>query len=264
MTEMPRPDTDLLADESVQLVTEWLREARRRNEDTAETRRLAELLDDPSGPQFAMRFVDLVIRPEDPRAAADQLRSIVTSTTVPRFLGPIDRLLLRIGAIVAPLLPRLVLPLARARMRALIGHLIADAEPDRLTRHLARSRADGNDLNVNLLGEAVLGDAEATRRLESTIALLQRDDVDYVSVKISSVVSELNLWAFDHTVELIEDRLRRLYRVAGPGKFVNLDMEENADLGMEELREKMIDEVFDFAGGAVQHDDMTMVLVKVL
>jgi serine phosphatase RsbU (regulator of sigma subunit) len=33
---------------------------------------------------------------------------------------------------------------------------------------------------------------------------------------------------------------------------------------MEELREKMVDEVFNFAGGAVQHDDMTMVLVKVL
>jgi serine phosphatase RsbU (regulator of sigma subunit) len=26
----------------------------------------------------------------------------------------------------------------------------------------------------------------------------------------------------------------------------------------------MVDEVFNFAGGAVQHDDMTMVLVKVL
>jgi serine phosphatase RsbU (regulator of sigma subunit) len=41
-------------------------------------------------------------------------------------------------------------------------------------------------------------------------------------------------------------------------------IEDNADLSMEELREKMVDEVFNFAGGAVQHDDMTMVLVKVL
>lgn len=41
-------------------------------------------------------------------------------------------------------------------------------------------------------------------------------------------------------------------------------LEENGDLEMDELREKIVDEVFDFAGGAVQHDDMTMVLVKVL
>ena len=232
MTETGMSDGDHLADQAVQLVAAWLTEARRSDAGSAETRRLAELLDDPSGPAFAMRFVDLVIRPEDPAAAAHQLRSIVTSTAIPGFLGPVDRLLLRIGAVLAPLIPRLVLPLARARMRSLIGHLIADAESARLTRHLANSRKDGNDLNVNLLGEAVLGEAEATRRLEATIALLERPDVDYVSVKISSVVSELNLWAFDHTVELIEDRLRRLYRAAGPGKFVNLDMEEYADLDL--------------------------------
>jgi len=41
-------------------------------------------------------------------------------------------------------------------------------------------------------------------------------------------------------------------------------MEDNSELPVEELREKMVDEVFNFAGGAVQHDDMTMVLVKVL
>ncbi len=33
---------------------------------------------------------------------------------------------------------------------------------------------------------------------------------------------------------------------------------------MEELRKNLVDEVFEFAGGAEQHDDMTMVLLKVL
>ena len=228
-------DAPDLADDAVELVRSWLERARESDHGSAETRRLAELLDDPHGPGFAMRFVDLVIRPEDDRAAAGQLRSIVASTTLPRFLGPVDRFLLRLGALLAPLLPSVVLPLARARMRALIGHLIADAESDRLTRHLATVRAAGNELNVNLLGEAVLGDREATRRLESTIALLEREDVDYVSVKISAIVSELNLWAFDHTVDLIVERLRRLYRVAADSstpKFINLDMEEYQDLDL--------------------------------
>ncbi|HVR31800.1 MAG TPA: bifunctional proline dehydrogenase/L-glutamate gamma-semialdehyde dehydrogenase [Acidimicrobiia bacterium] len=235
MTDRSVSDADALVDNAVALVAEWVRLARERDEDSAETRRLAELLDDPHGPGFAMRFVDLVIRPEDDRAAASQLRTLVAATTLPRFLGPIDRVLLRVGAGLAPLIPRVVLPLARARMRALIGHLIADAAPDRLGRHLAKARAAGNDVNVNLLGEAVLGDREARRRLNSTIALLERDDVDYVSVKISSIVSELNLWAFDHTVDTIEDRLRRLYRVAAQSptpKFVNLDMEEYQDLDL--------------------------------
>ena len=38
---------------------------------------------------------------------------------------------------------------------------------------------------------------------------------------------------------------------------------EHADLGSNELRERILDEVRGFAGAAPQHDDMTMVLVKV-
>src|SRR5690606_25863316 len=79
------------------------------------------------------------------------------------------------------------------------------------------------------------GDREATRRLDATIALLERDDVDYVSVKISAIVAQLDLWAFDHSANLIGERLRRLYRVAAQSrspKFVNLDMEEYADLDL--------------------------------
>ena len=45
---------------------------------------------------------------------------------------------------------------------------------------------------------------------------------------------------------------------------IRLILQENADLQMEELCEKLVDEVFEFAGGAEQHDDMTMVLLKVL
>ena len=41
-------------------------------------------------------------------------------------------------------------------------------------------------------------------------------------------------------------------------------METSPEVEMEELRTRLVDEVFDFAGGAEQHDDMTMVLVKVL
>ena len=56
-----------------------------------------------------------------------------------------------------------------------------------------------------------------------------------------------------------EPELRALWRRADPPH-----PSENADLQMEELRKNLVDEVFEFAGGAEQHDDMTMVLLKVL
>ena len=54
-----------------------------------------------------------------------------------------------------------------------------------------------------------------------------------MSVKISSICSQLDVLRFDHEVERIAARLRRLYDAANayrPAKFVNLDMEEYRDL----------------------------------
>ncbi len=96
-------------------------------------------------------------------------------------------------------------------------------------------------LNLNQLGEAILGEEEAGRRLDAYLELLAREDVEYISVKISSVFSQINLVAFDHTVAHIKMRLRALYYQAlrhlyhpphgtPRPKFINLDMEEYRDL----------------------------------
>ena len=81
------------------------------------------------------------------------------------------------------------MPLARRRLRQIVGALVVDQDDAALRAYLARQETEGFRVNANLHGESVLGEAEAARRLEATIALLQRDDVDYVSVKASSVAS---------------------------------------------------------------------------
>ena len=90
-------------------------------------------------------------------------------------------------------------------------------------------------LNVNVLGEAILGEEDAERRLQATLTFVTRPDVDYVSVKISSISSQINVLAFEDTVERVAGRLRRLYAAAEraePKVFVNLDMEEYRDLDL--------------------------------
>lgn len=109
----------------------------------------------------------------------------------------------------APVAPNVVVPAARHALRQLVGHLVVDARPAQLTRTLKALRSAGVRLNLNLLGEAVLGDREAASRLEGTMALLAREDVDYVSIKISAVVNQLDLWAHKATVdEVVEQRCR--------------------------------------------------------
>ena len=196
-------------------------------------RRLAQLLEDPDGLTFTVGFVDGVIRPEDPRVAAASLRRLAGS--VPRFIPPHLGAALRAGAVASSLAPGLVVPVARRTLRRMVGHLLIDATDDRLGQAIARLRARGLRLNLNLLGEAVLGSAEASRRLEGTRRLLARPDVDYVSIKVSATVPPHSPWAFDEAVRDIQDALLPLFLLAAEPptpKFINLDMEEYRDLDL--------------------------------
>ncbi|WP_243653892.1 proline dehydrogenase family protein [Pseudonocardia endophytica] len=196
--------------------------------------RLAALMHDPAGVDFTLRFVDRVARPADDRAAARALAGIAgPGASLPGFLGVADKALLRTGAVLAPRMPHVVVPAARRRLRALVGHLIVDADGRHLAHHLATAREDGVRLNLNLLGEAVLGEDEADRRFERTLALLRRPDVDYVSVKASSVASQLVPWDVEGSRDRLVARLLPFYRAAAEhGVFVNLDMEEYKDLDL--------------------------------
>lgn len=198
-------------------------------------RLLAAVLKDPNGLPFTQGFVDRVIRTEDPRAAAKALTEIAELT--PKSLPLAERMQIKAGAAMAEKLPHVVIPVAKARLRQMVGHMVIDARPEPFGKAVKAMHEAGHRLNINLLGEAVLGEQEADRHLQDTRRLLARSDVDYVSIKVSSVASQISMWDYPGTVDYVVNRLRPLYEdaveleAAGRGqKFINLDMEEYQDL----------------------------------
>jgi RHH-type transcriptional regulator, proline utilization regulon repressor / proline dehydrogenase / delta 1-pyrroline-5-carboxylate dehydrogenase len=226
-----------IAERAVAQVRAWVSEPQ---EWPVGARRLAELLRDQDGLDFAVQFVDGVARPRDLSAAARRLHEL--STRVPGSLHGGLRTALGLGGQIGPAIPWAVVPAARAALRRLVGHLVVDATPAKLGPTLARLRQGGHRLNLNLLGEAVLGDEEAGNRLAGIRELLERPDVDYVSVKVSNVVGTVSPWGFDDAVARVAQRLMPLYELAGAGgetsvapgrtKFINLDMEDYGDLDL--------------------------------
>ncbi len=216
-------------------VETWIESSRRTesHDERREADRLSGIVADAEGLRFAMRFVDRVTRPESRRIAAHQLAALVRAGSLPGFLSPADRKLLRAGAWLAPTLPGVVMSLAARRLRRLVGHLVVDSDPARLSAHLRNRRGDGFGLNVNLLGEAVLGESEADRRHAAVLRMLEEPGIDYVSVKVSAIASQLNYWDFEGSLRRVIQRLRPLFAKAAvtrPATFVNLDMEEYHDL----------------------------------
>ena len=234
-------DSDSLNDESVlvsralTLATDLIEDANsgRSRREHSQAKRINRLLRQPQGLAFILSLTDEVLRIHEPRRGARRLRDLVRAESSLDFLGPLDRILLMTGSSLAQLVPRLVMPLVSWRIRSELSGFVISADGKVLSRHIARRREQGIRVNVNLLGEAVLGEAEAQSRLRAVRALLERTDVEYVSVKISSICAQINPGAFDDELERIAQRLRSLYDTAmrfEPPKFVNLDMEEYRDL----------------------------------
>jgi len=192
---------------------------------------MARLMNDDRGKAFLFAMVDEVFRSEQPLVQARRWRRLLAVFGLPGYPRLIDRALMAVGAQGSRLVPSIVMPLVAARMRREAQRVIINSNAQSLNRYLQERNADGYRVNLNLLGEAVLGEEEASRRLATILEHLFLPQVDYVSVKITAIFSQVNLVAWEQTIDEIKKRLRVLYRAAMPiDKFINLDMEEYRDL----------------------------------
>jgi RHH-type proline utilization regulon transcriptional repressor/proline dehydrogenase/delta 1-pyrroline-5-carboxylate dehydrogenase len=237
--------TTALAERAVELAEDLVREARagQTPDERDHARRLARMIADPAGKELTIALADQAFRSRRPARIADQLAYLLDRYGAPQYMDWWERVALVLGGAMAHYLPSLVVPPIVSRLRQETETLILPAEEEDLRRYLAERRQAGMRLNLNQLGEAILGEEEALRRHAAYLRLLARDDVEYISVKLSSIVSQIDLVAFEATVARVAERLRPLYRAAlahhyrqpdgrVTPKFINLDMEEYRDLGL--------------------------------
>ena len=123
-----------------------------------------------------IQMTDQAFRTEQARRAAEQIIHILDVQGIPRFFSAIDRMMLKGFQSFGDYLPGVSIPLVKDKMRAETANVILPAEPEILRKHLAERRAHGVRMNVNYLGEALLGERDAQRRLESYLAALQPPD----------------------------------------------------------------------------------------
>ena len=188
-----------------------------------------------------VEMTDQAFRTRTAARVADQLTHILDLQGVPRFFSPLDRTMLRGFQSFGGYLPGVAVPLVKDKMRRETANVVLPAEPELLTEHLRQRHREGVRMNVNLLGEALLGEADARGRLKAYIDALADPAVECISVKISTIYSQISPLARQHTIDVVSDRMELLYRTSlrhpfvtpdtqVVSKFVYLDMEEYRDM----------------------------------
>ncbi len=210
----------------------------------AERRQQAELdrmLQTAADKVTLVQLTDQAFRSRAASRTAEHLTHILDVQGVPRFFSPLDRALLRGFQTFGGWLPGVSVPLVKEHMQQETANVVLPAETELLREHLGARYRDGVRMNLNFLGEALLGEEEAAHRLEKYLAALQLPEVEVLSVKISTLYSQISPLAREHTLRVLCDRLEILYRNAARlrytrpdgaqvPKFIYLDMEEYRDL----------------------------------
>ncbi|MBN1852294.1 MAG: proline dehydrogenase family protein [Pirellulales bacterium] len=189
------------------------------------------------------QMTDQAFRSRIPHRAVDQLIHILDLQGVPRFFSPWDRTMLKGFQTFGGYMPGVAVPFVKQRMHRETANVVLPAEWEMLSKHLGARAQEGVRMNVNYLGEAILSEEEAQRRLERYLEALQKPEIEVVSVKISTIYSQISPLARRHTIEQLCNRLELLFRAAAKGryihadgrvvpKFVYLDMEEYRDMAL--------------------------------
>jgi RHH-type proline utilization regulon transcriptional repressor/proline dehydrogenase/delta 1-pyrroline-5-carboxylate dehydrogenase len=226
---------------------------------------LSRLMKDPRGKAFTTAMTDQCFRSHQNKRIADQMIHLLNKIGVPEYLDWLKRSELFFLKTLSPTAAQFLIPVAIHTLRKETSRVILPGESLALNKHLSERKKEGVQLNLNHLGEAILSESEAKHRMHLYLEDLKNPGIDYISVKISTIFSQINLIDFDGTVEHIAGALKQLYRAASkypvslPGgavkpKFINLDMEEYRDLHLTVVAfKKVLDEpeFTDYSAGIV-------------
>ncbi len=192
------------------------------------------MLDNPKNKIFLIELLDQSFRSLDNNRIANQLEYIFDKYKNTTFFTEFEQLLVWLFRNLGIYVPFLSVPLFIKYLRNDIKNIVIKGEDEPLNVHLQKRINENTCVNINIIGEAVLGENEAEERIKKYISILEKPNINYISIKISTIFSQINPISYDWSLEQISLKLQRIYQVAiqNGSKFVNLDMEEYRDINL--------------------------------
>jgi len=205
--------------------------------------KMNKMLDHPKDKALLIELMDQCFRCETNARVADQIIFLLEKHGMAHFFTTKDKTLLWLFQNFGKFLPNLSVPMFVNQIREDTKTVVIKGEEEPFNKHLVMRKEEGTRVNINLIGEVVLGEEEASERMEKYLKALTNPNIDYISIKISTIYSQINPLNFEHTVQVLVEKLTKIYEqaqkfpyIAPDGtksnKFINLDMEEYRDLAI--------------------------------
>ncbi len=196
--------------------------------------KLAALMESPSGKTFLTSLADQCFRSASPKRTAEQIVYLLKTFGLPSFLDDGEKIKFLALKLFGARYPRFFVPALQKYVRKEFSSVLL-CEAPRLKESLLNNQQHVL-INFNRLGEAILSEQGALKRLESYQNDLLDSRLLFLSVKISSLYSQIDLVGWEESLQKISERLRLLYRVAlqrdPPYPMITLDMEETKDVDL--------------------------------
>ncbi|QKF68188.1 proline dehydrogenase / 1-pyrroline-5-carboxylate dehydrogenase [Arcobacter venerupis] len=205
--------------------------------------KMNKMLDHPKDKALLIELMDQCFRCDSNARIADQICFLLEKHGMAHFFTTKDKTLLWLFTNFGKFLPNLSVPMFVNQIREDTKTVVIKGEEEPFNKHLVMRKEEGTRVNINLIGEVVLGEVEAAERMEKYLKALSNPNIDYISIKISTIYSQINALNFEHTVQVLVEKLSKIYAqakkypyIAPDGtksnKFINLDMEEYRDLAI--------------------------------
>ena len=193
---------------------------------------MVRMLKDPLNKIFLIELLDQSFRSNDSHRIANQLEYLFEKYSNTSFFSDFEKALVWLFRHAGIYMPNISVPLFIKYLRGDIKRVVLKGENEDLSRHLQKRKKEGTRVNINIIGELVHGEKEAAKRIEMYKEALRNPDIDYISIKLSTIFSQINPLAYEWSVQQLKVRLELIYDEAmkNGNKFVNLDMEEYKDL----------------------------------
>lgn len=200
--------------------------------------KMQKLLNNPKNKVMLIELLDRSFRCKEKSASFELIEHTLNKYGIADFFSAFEKFLLFSFLNLGKFAPKLSVPFFIKHLRADTKAMVLDANPSVLEPHMRKRKNENNIvLNVNLIGEEVLGEAESAYRIKKYEEALKSSYITYISIKITTIFSQINIIDFEYSKDEVVKRLDYLYALAleeekkqGVAKFINLDMEEFRDL----------------------------------